>query len=237
MWVRDVPWEQAIPLRMQPRLASWNRRDDPDQLRLTGYLDHVEALLRPFMSGLAPADLDNPGLGFGLTVGLPPEMSLTEQGRRDLDNYLHPVVQRLGHARFSNVCGRKIHGSSSVVVFPSRALVSPAGHHVQVRPRGSYEKPSWKTGIHSALVAADVRPVPAGGVHLDVRFTVGRGRNWTALWKPTIDALTPILGTSHPGSFNLNDERITEIGLHQHVEPSLGHDVIIDLWWDQEETT
>jgi hypothetical protein len=141
-------------------------------------------------------------------------------------------VQRLGHARFASVFGRKIHGTSSVVVFPPAAREPPVAHHVQVRPHGSYERLTWKTGIQDALVAAGVRLVPAGGIRLDVRFTIGRGRNWTALWKPTVDALTPLLGTSRPGSFNLNDDRITELGLHQQVRPSLCHDVIIDLWWD-----
>jgi hypothetical protein len=61
-------------------------------------------------------------------------------------------------------------------------------------------------------------------------FTVGLGRNWLNLWKPTIDALGQILGNDPTGApWNPLDGRIVELGLHNTVDPSLGHDVFITI--------
>ena len=49
-----------------------------------------------------------------------------------------------------------------------------------------------------------------------------QGRNWTALWKPTIDVLGPLLGSDprpHKPHGEARDGRITEIALHQTVIP------------------
>ena len=219
----DVPWDSALPLSIEPQLASWNRAGDPAQVRLAAYLDHVEELLAPALVGTADAPL-----GLGLTVGVSPAVPLEDQ--RDLDNYLKPLIDRLGARRFTTVVGRKIRGASSVLVF--RPSGTPAGNGmVRLRPSGSYMRREWKAGMETALTDQGAAVLPPGGVHLDIRYTVGAGRNWSALWKPTIDALTPLLGTSHPGTYNPHDGRVTYLSCHQQVVPDLGHDVLIDLWW------
>ena len=65
-------------LRLAPRLASWNKADDADQLRLRAYLDDTEALL-------AGSRLDGPW-ALRLDVGLPPKRDLLNMA--DLDNTL-----------------------------------------------------------------------------------------------------------------------------------------------------
>lgn len=220
---QDVPWDEALPLEVAPRLASWNRWDDPAQVRLASYLDHVEAVLAPQL-----ARFEGGPLGLALTVSVPQAAPLED--RRDLDNYLKPFVDRLGPGRFTTVVGRKVRGESSVVVFPAPGPPDGPGM-VQLRPTGSYTRTEWKAGIEAALLERDVTVLPPGEVDLTIRYTLGAGRNWAALWKPTIDALTPLLGTTHPGTFNPDDGRITYLTCHQLVVPELGYDVVIDLWW------
>jgi hypothetical protein len=61
-------------------------------------------------------------------------------------------------------------------------------------------------------------------------FTVGPGRNWLTLWKPTIDALGPILGyTPAAGPWSPLDGRIVDLGLHCRVNPSIRNDVLITI--------
>jgi hypothetical protein len=55
-------------------------------------------------------------------------------------------------------------------------------------------------------------------------------RNWLTLWKPTIDALDPLLGrTREARDWHPQDGRITDLGLHVTVDASLGHDVLISI--------
>jgi hypothetical protein len=50
------------------------------------------------------------------------------------------------------------------------------------------------------------------------------------LWKPTIDALGPILGyTPSAGPWSPLDGRIVDLGLHCRVNPPMGNDVIITI--------
>jgi hypothetical protein len=62
-----------------------------------------------------------------LAGGLPSSVALTSGGR-DLDNYLCPLVKRLGPARFRAAFGRKFHGAaSSLAVSPAEALDTTRG--------------------------------------------------------------------------------------------------------------
>ena len=76
----------------------------------------------------------------------------------------------------------------------------------------------------------DERPVGVIAVQLQLSFVVGRQRNWLTLWKPTIDALDPLLGrTREDRDWHPQDGRITDLGLHVLVDPSLGHDVLVSI--------
>jgi len=57
-------------------------------------------------------------------------------------------------------------------------------------------------------------------------------RNWVWLWKPTGDAMGPVLGepdACHP--FNPNDDRIVALALHLNADPATGHEVDVAMWW------
>jgi hypothetical protein len=72
--------------------------------------------------------------------------------------------------------------------------------------------------------------IPGGAVWLQVSFTVSPGRNWLKLWKPTIDALDPLLGrTREERDWHPRDGRITNLGLHLTIDPSLGNDIIVRI--------
>jgi hypothetical protein len=65
---------------------------------------------------------------------------------------------------------------------------------------------------------------------MQLGFTVGPTRNWLILWKPTIDALGPLLGyTPSAGPSSPLDGHIVDLGLHRRVNPSTGNDVIITI--------
>jgi hypothetical protein len=70
------PDSEPLPLRVAPRLASWNKADHPDQVRLRAYLDDTEALL-------AASRIDGPW-ALRLDVGLPSGRDLLDMA--DLDN-------------------------------------------------------------------------------------------------------------------------------------------------------
>jgi hypothetical protein len=67
-----MPGSQPLRLPVPPRLASWNRAGDQDQVRLGGYLDAAEALLRPRLKQLSGP------LALRLDVGLPGSAALLD---------------------------------------------------------------------------------------------------------------------------------------------------------------
>jgi hypothetical protein len=72
------------------------------------------------------------------------------------------------------------------------------------------------------------QPLSPGPVRLDLAFLVSAHRNWINLWKPTIDALTPILGPTRPDrEWHPRDRRIVELGLHDRARPDRSTDVTI----------
>jgi hypothetical protein len=88
-----------LRLEVAPVLASWNRSDHADQIKLRDFLVHVEMLLAK-----TPPTASNAALS--LSVGLPETKPLISGGN-DLDNYLFPLVARLGSGRFAAVFGHK----------------------------------------------------------------------------------------------------------------------------------
>ena len=72
------PDSQPLRLPVPPRLASWNKAGDPDQIRLAEYLATAEALVRPHRERLSGS------LALRLDVRLPRTARLLDH--RDLDN-------------------------------------------------------------------------------------------------------------------------------------------------------
>jgi hypothetical protein len=165
-----------------------------------------------------------------LTVGLPGTVPLVDGGC-DLDNYLLPVVRQLGADRVAAAFGRKVHGPSLLAVGPAGPEATVATPQFSTRMAGSYERTQWKQDLHDRLLQAQAATIEPGPVAMTIAITTGPGRNWTNLWKPLIDSFGPVLGEDRARPYHPRDDRIVSLGLHHHVNGSLGYDVIIHAWW------
>jgi hypothetical protein len=206
-----------------PELASWDRAGSPCQLRLARFLAHADALASPLLTGAGP-------FAVGLGVGVPETRALDTDGR-DLDNYLYPLIRRLGPGRVTAAFGRKTRGRSWLAIEPARPDPAPAAPQFTALVTGSYVRPDWKRTLRQRLGRAGITPAPAGPLALRVTIGTSPARNWTNLWKPLIDSLGPILGEHDGRPFHPYDDRIVDLSLHHHTSTGLGHDVQVGLWW------
>lgn len=213
------PEGAGLELRKPPRLASWNKATDPDQVRLREYLEDTADLLAPAMVSSGPWALL-------LDVGLPPGRDLIDMA--DLDNYAFPLATRLRSEHLVSVWCTKRHAEASrVLVAPAHETPGPRRVYT-ARTTASAQTKAYKEQIRTAVAHAS--ELPAGAVQMQIAFVVGPQRNWLTLWKPTIDALDPVLGrTRDDRDWHPKDGRITDLGLHVTVDPSLGHDVQVNI--------
>lgn len=211
---------------VQPlQLASWDREDAPAQQRLRASRTELIAVGAPML-----ARFSGP-IALRLDVGLPPESNLLTA--RDLDNYLLPVSSAILTATgrpLASAWATKRHAErSEMCIEPPVAADEPRWPvRAGVTVRVSAESVAYKETIEAAV--ADLHVLPPGPVSLQVSFTVGPGRNWLNLWKPTIDALDPLLGREIPDRrWRPADGRISELGLHCQLNPAAGWEVTIAI--------
>lgn len=209
------PSGDSVRLPVAPRLASWNRAGDPDQLRLGQFLAVTGDLVAPRIERLPDP------LALRLDVGLAPAVAPLDA--HDLDNYLYPLVVRLTRLtgrEFAAVWANKAHGPDSFLTVETAMPDQTPGSFAVARlfdvaVDTSAQTPAFKRQVHDQLI--DVEELPDGPVSLHLAFEVGRSRNWVNLWKPTIDTLDPILGRSHAvRDWHPRDGRIVELALHRH---------------------
>jgi hypothetical protein len=219
-----IPVGPSIPLTADPRLASWDAAGHPDQLRLTAFLRTTARQIRPQLDGSSGP------LALRLDVGLKPQAHLLLH--HDLDNYLLPLVSHLRKEtdrEFVSVWATKnSSGRSSLRVEPAHPIRGTSPLHV-ARTTAAGDSTTYKEQVRDSLGVAPAE-LPAGPVELELGFTVGPSRNWINLWKPTIDALGPLLGApagSKP--WHPHDGRIVRLGLHREVDAALGNDVVITI--------
>lgn len=221
------PDSEPAVLSPHPVVASWMRRDHRDQRRLADFLTAVDEDAEPALAGIAG------DVALELAIGFSPSQPLTRH--RDLDNYLLPVVSRLGERRIPAVFARKQHADiSTLTVASARQRLDDVEPMMRVRALGSHERPDWKEQVRDACAAAVGRRTPhRGAAALDLAFTVSSLRNWTNLWKPTIDAVAgPLLGVPDPENpWSPNDDHITRLGLHRTIDGRVGYDVVVSAWW------
>jgi hypothetical protein len=170
-------------------------------------------------------------LGLRLEIGLPNVVPLLASN--DLCTFLYPMVSRLTAATgrpLVSVWASKRHArTSSVAVVPARPARDPGGaQQFEVRTTASIVTAAFRQQVHKQIAAA--RPLPAGGVALQLSFLVGPRRVWQNLWKVTIDSLGPLLEHAVDVPEPVGPEgRITDLGLHCVVDPAAGHDVVIAI--------
>ena len=225
LWARGPVERTLDPGR--PLLASWEGSTHPAKLRLNAYLEDVTRGLIP----LPPA----PRLYLHLDVDVEePDRLLRHY---DLENYLTPLFEKPGlpPERFALVSARKKVGDGSrIVCGPAEQGTAETGDwsHFSANAGSGTDKPVWKEGLAKRLAESSPTPLPPGPAAVRLAWRCSSRRNWTMLWKPTGDAMGPVLGVADPRQpFNPNDDRIVDLELHRVVDDSLGHDVIVGMWW------
>lgn len=206
-----------------PAVASWDAASSRGQARSSAFIDDgCTAVAEQVVSTAGP-------LALRLDVGLADTAPL--YAFHDLDNYLFPLVPKLMERTgrdFVSVWATKRHAAtSSMAVCPAVPVDDPTGTYVfDVTTTASASTSAYKEQIRDQITTAS--PLPGDGVALQLAFVVGPRRAWPNLWKPTIDALGAILGRDDGArEWNARDGRITDLGLHCVVDPTVGNVVRI----------
>ena len=213
---------------IEPRLASWEKRTHPAQVRLQSYLDQLVAAIMPLPPQPQPLFLH-----LDIDVGVPERLVR----HHDLENYLTPLFGRrwLDPSRFVLVSARKQVGEGSRLIVgvaqPQTSALQGWEHFTCLAGIGTQTK-QWKVNLRTALANAKLQTLPAGPVEVQLAWQCAPHRNWVNLWKPTGDAMEPILGAaSAKQSFSPYDDRIVTLILHRNVDPGIGQNVVVGMWW------
>ncbi|MCX7388409.1 MAG: hypothetical protein NTX48_17225 [Planctomycetales bacterium] len=157
----------------------------------------------------------------------------------DVENYLTPLFGTtwFDHRQFPLVHGTKCVGGGSrltlgeIHVEPSERLVT-SWQHLETNAGRSPTLKSWKKRLNEFVASSGVEVIPEGKtIEFHMAWRCSTRRNWVWLWKPTGDALSPILGYNGDNCFNPNDDRITSLTFHRFDDNSLSNDVYVGLWW------
>lgn len=151
----------------------------------------------------------------------------------ELTWWLEGVAARLGQVRLDAVFGgRRPAGFSRLRVARSRPGPVPPPAAVRTVVTASATSIDFKQQLHDACRAATSAPAPDGPVAVELRLTVSRRRDWTALWRPALQALGPVLGVPDPERPYVADvARVTRLGLHRRLDDQVGPRVGVEVWW------
>jgi hypothetical protein len=147
------PEGDSLQLRVAPRLASWNKADDPDQIRLRAFLDDTAALL-------AASRVDGPW-ALRLDVGLPTGRDLLDMA--DLDNYAYPLAYHLRDPGLVSVWCTKQHSEQSFVrIEAAREKPQQSADVLVAKTTASAQTPAYTTtsAISASDFCARARPSP-----------------------------------------------------------------------------
>jgi hypothetical protein len=225
-------WSRGLTVRLvegiTPLLASWEKSTHPAQVRLRAYLGEIA-------SALSPLPLDGP-LFLHLDIDVQDPARLLRH--YDLENYLTPLfgAKWLPASRFVLVSARKFVGGGSRIAYgvatPCIASEEQGWSHFAINAGRGAMHHDWKERIRSGLAASNPSPIPPGPARIRIAWRCAASRNWCVLWKPTGDAMGPVLGNANPERpYQLNDDRIIDLEFHRLVDESLNHDVVVEMWW------
>ena len=212
---------------IRPLLASWDAATRPSQIRLKAYLEDLATRLRL-------EELPRSGLFFDLVVDVEVESRLSKH--YDLENYLTPIALRLGHDRFVHVRAlKRVGGGSSLAIGIAARDSDPLSddwESLSLKAGSGSADKAWKLRLRAALSDMDVQELPPGPVKVDLAWRCSPTKNWVSLWKPTGDAMGPVLGEPDSRNpFNVADDRIVELSMHRASDPAVGRDVHVSLAW------
>ena len=155
----------------------------------------------------------------------------------DLENFLTPLfgTRHLDAKRFVLVTAHKKVGGGSCLTVGRVRAIDEAGFregwsHFTFRAGGGASV--WKASLRSALAASNCEPLPPGPAEVILAWRCSPRRNWVSLWKPTGDAMGPILGEPLPKNpFYPNDDRIVRLALHRTSHADIGNTLDVAMWW------
>jgi hypothetical protein len=209
---------------IEPLLASWESKTHPAQIRLQAYLDHLVTQL-----GALP---DRRDLFLVLAIDVRDPARLLRH--YDLENYVTPVVYRFGAEHF-NLCvaTKQAGGGSTITVGVAEPRPNPTGGwaHFECQAGSGTGYARWKQQLRENLLATQPTVLPPGPVEVELAWRCASSRNWTSLWKPTGDAMGPVLGEPDSRNpYNPNDDRIVSLKLHRNIDETIWHDVDVAKW-------
>ncbi|MCX6050266.1 MAG: hypothetical protein NT075_34645 [Chloroflexi bacterium] len=215
---------------IEPRLASWNKKTDPAQIRLQTYLDNL-------MARISPLPQSERRLFLHLDVDVQQPVRLLRH--YDLENYLTPLFGStvLDPSRFAFVSAKKYVGGGSRLLLGVASSATDINtvkgwEHFSFTAQGSVQTKQWKENLRTAIAATHPKRPNEGAVEIQISLRCSPQRNWVTLWKPIGDCMGPILGEVNPQKpFTPNDDRIVSLGLHLNVDATIGHKVDIGMWW------
>ncbi len=214
---------------IEPLLASWDHREHPSQIRLRSYLRELRSNV-----GELPADRT---LSLELRVDVRDPEKLTLH--HDVENYLTPLfgTSYFDHRQFPLVHGTKCVGGGSRLTIrevqtESVAILDGSWQHVSTSAGKSPTQKFGKESLNKFVASSGVDQIPdRQTIEFHMAWRCSTRRNWVSLWKPTGDALSPILGYRGTNRFDPNDDRITSLTLHRVADDSLCNGVCVGLWW------
>ena len=222
------PGDVLAVVEIEPRLASWDRKAHPAQIKLQAYLDELQHAL------MTSLDQPESKLCLHVEVVKPQEADLLRH--YDMENFLTPIADRLRNDAIVLFSGAKRHQQSpedrsSITI--RRAEPGAVGSELKffsIRLAGSSE--AWKPAIRQALIDARIELAAAGPIDMMVAFGNARPSRWWASWKSIGDGLGPILGEPNPAKpYEPADDRIVKLAFHKSSVNDAGQSTSIGIWW------
>lgn len=217
----------AILTSVEPQIASWDNKEHANQVRLQAYLRQVKA---HFASTLESHD----DLALSLVIDLKSERRLLRGN--DVENYLTPLVHALGSRRFLYAeAEKRVGGGSSIAIGPAVPMGEPpSGSAWSGRLSGNPGTAAGKRAIRLGLLNRGEAVLPPGPVTVQMAWRLRGNVNWVNLWKPTGDAMGPVVGESRypEREFHPDDDRITQVAMHRCIDESIPAGFVdVGLWW------
>lgn len=213
-----------------PLVAQWEKNSHPAQVRLHRYLAWLQGELARYIENENTLFLD-------LEIDVVKDKNLLN--RYDLENFLTPLFSSrcLDAHQFVLVFGRKkVGGGSSLAVGKAVSMTGdhPYGEwqHFNCSPGAGAGSKAWKERIRAALEMSAPEVIGNEPIEVQLAWQVGPRRNWVNLWKPTGDAMGPVLGYVKPGNlYHPHDDRIVHLIMHKTVDRSMDNEVEVGIWW------
>ena len=225
------PRRELARLDIEPHLASWDAKSHPSQQRLQAYLDELEAEFARHLTGSCGR--------FYVHVEVVRPAGADLLLHHDLENYLTPIAQRLRSGAVVLATAVKRHPENSidhswVALGEVVSSASITGWNFRAATvTGSPESSSWKETLRKNLIESNVEEAAIGPLSMVIAWRQSAvRRSWWNAWKPTGDALGPILGEPRSGKpFNPADDRIVRLEMHLSEAPAPTAETQVGVWW------